>query len=246
MAEDARISTAFPSHHKTQKVRRRLGIEGCWHLMCLFLWAANSESYWHGDLSGMSDEDIEINCGWQGEVGSLVKVLKEVGYLDGEENHRVIHDWADHNPYAAGRGRRIERSRKANDRKYNRHPKDDIKESLDAPTVKTKDRPATPATPATPLPPKSALPDWIPTVEWEGFVQMRKRIKVPLTDRAIDLAVKTLSDLRDQGNEPARVLDQSTMNGWKGLFALNGNGKHQPSSDFQPAKKARAELYQDQ
>ena len=62
MADDARISTAFPRHPKTVKLQRRLGATGCGSLVCLFLWVADNRP--DGDLSGMSDEDIEIAAGW--------------------------------------------------------------------------------------------------------------------------------------------------------------------------------------
>ena len=58
MADDARISTAFPQHPKTVKLKRRLGYEGCWALLCFWLWVADNRPA--GDLSGLSAEDIEI------------------------------------------------------------------------------------------------------------------------------------------------------------------------------------------
>lgn len=66
------------------------------------------------------------------------------------------------------------------------------------------------------------LPDWIPQEAWNGWVEMRKEVlKKPLkTDRAITLAINTLTRLRDEGNDPAAVLDQSTFQGWQGLFAV--------------------------
>lgn len=68
----------------------------------------------------------------------------------------------------------------------------------------------------------TALPSWIPSDAWAGYVEMRKEtLKKPLkTDRAINLAINTLARLRDDGNDPGAVLDQSTLNGWQGLFAV--------------------------
>lgn len=66
----------------------------------------------------------------------------------------------------------------------------------------------------------NTLPDWVPAEAWAGYVEMRKEtLKKPLkTDRAINLAINTLARLRDDGNDPGAVLDQSTLNGWQGLF----------------------------
>jgi hypothetical protein len=67
----------------------------------------------------------------------------------------------------------------------------------------------------------SALPNWIPPDAWAGYVEMRVSIKKPLkTERAINLAINTLERLQAEGNDPGAVLDQSTLNGWQGLFAV--------------------------
>jgi hypothetical protein len=111
MADDARISTAFPRHPKTVKLQRRLGATGCWSLVCLFLWVADNRP--DGNLSGMSDEDIEIAAGWSGDSNTFVGALVEVGFLDGQDGIHSIHDWVEHNPWAATRGERIAKAKKA-------------------------------------------------------------------------------------------------------------------------------------
>lgn len=71
-------------------------------------------------------------------------------------------------------------------------------------------------------------PDWLPLDAWQGFVDMRKKLKAPLTPRAITLLMGKLDELRTQGNDPGAVLDQSTERAWRGVFALkNGNGGYQ-------------------
>jgi hypothetical protein len=111
MADDARISTALPRHPKTVKLQRRLGAPGCWSLVCLFLWVAENRP--EGGLEGMSCEDIEIAANWPGDTGHLVRTLAEVRFLDGQEGVYKIHDWSEHNPWAANRPRRIEKARAA-------------------------------------------------------------------------------------------------------------------------------------
>lgn len=111
MADDARISTALPRHPKTVKLQRRLAAPGCWSLVCLFLWVAENRPT--GDLKGMSGEDIEIAANWPGDVGSFVHTLAEVRFLDGQEGAYKIHDWAEHNPWAATRPQRTEAAKKA-------------------------------------------------------------------------------------------------------------------------------------
>lgn len=106
---DARIQTSLPTHPKTKKLIRRLGAGGAWHLIRLFLWAAENRS--DGDLSGLTDEDLELAVDYDGEEGLFVQTLASVGFLDGEERARIIHDWAEHNPWAAGAEARSEKSR---------------------------------------------------------------------------------------------------------------------------------------
>lgn len=111
MAEDARLSTSFPAHPKTRKLRRRLGADGCWCFVVLILWTASDKP--DGDLSGLSDEDIEIAADWDGEAGALIKALVELKFMEGDQGSRRIHDWAEHQPFVAGRPARVEQARRA-------------------------------------------------------------------------------------------------------------------------------------
>lgn len=66
----------------------------------------------------------------------------------------------------------------------------------------------------------STLPDWIPADAWQGYLDMRKKVRKPMTARAEQLAINTLQKLVEQGQDAGAVLDQSTMNSWQGLFAV--------------------------
>ena len=109
MMVDARINAALPDHPKTKKLIRRLGQGAAWNLTRLFLWAAANRP--DGRLSGMSDEDIEIAVDWLGEPGVFVVACADVRFLDGGEGNRSIHDWAEHNPWAAGSVKRSEKAK---------------------------------------------------------------------------------------------------------------------------------------
>lgn len=69
------------------------------------------------------------------------------------------------------------------------------------------------------------LPGHIPADEWNGYVEMRRRIGKPMTDYAKQLAVKELDKLAADGWPPGLVLNQSTMNSYQGLFAPKDQGK---------------------
>ena len=108
---DARLNLGLPHHPKTRKLQRRLGPSGPWALVCLILWAGHHRP--NGDLAGMDDEDIELACDWQGEPGEFVRVAAEVGFLDVLNDHYVLHDWYEHQPWIAGREQRRKRAQKA-------------------------------------------------------------------------------------------------------------------------------------
>lgn len=59
------------------------------------------------------------------------------------------------------------------------------------------------------------------------YLEMRKQIKKPMTDRAVELAIKKLEELsvlpfsESMDNDLAiKILNQSVMNSWQGLFPL--------------------------
>ena len=106
---DARISTALPSHPKFKKLCRTLGNEGGLALFKLILWAAQNRS--DGDFAGMTDDDIELSVDWSGEPGKLVAILVDVRFVDGGPGERRMHDWQDHNPWAAGADDRAAKGR---------------------------------------------------------------------------------------------------------------------------------------
>lgn len=117
MNSDFRISVDFWYHPKTKKLIRRLGLEGVRSLQILWAWtAANRPS---GSLTGMDDEDIELASDWNGEIGSFVKALKELHWLDQNQEGFVIHDWQTNNPWAADADFRADKARLARLRQVN-------------------------------------------------------------------------------------------------------------------------------
>lgn len=64
------------------------------------------------------------------------------------------------------------------------------------------------------------LPDWIPRESWAGWLEMRRQKRIPTTDGARKLALKTLARLREEGEVVEYVLGQSEFKGWSGLFPV--------------------------
>ena len=106
---DARLSTALPGHPKMKRLVHRLHEAGAWGFVRLILWAAENRP--SGDLSGQSDEDLELAVDWHGEAGALIATLEAIGFVDGAENGRRIHDWLSHQPWCAGKEDRSDKGR---------------------------------------------------------------------------------------------------------------------------------------
>lgn len=69
----------------------------------------------------------------------------------------------------------------------------------------------------------STLPSWLPVQSWKDWLDHRGASHGKFTRRAQELAIKTLDQLRLQGNDPVDVIERSIASGWKGLFALDHN-----------------------
>ncbi|GEM_PF-1332864 len=64
------------------------------------------------------------------------------------------------------------------------------------------------------------LPDWVPSELWTDFLDHRKAMKSRMTDTAQTRAVKKLERMRADGQDIEAVIEQSIINGWKGLFPV--------------------------
>ena len=77
-----------------------------------------------------------------------------------------------------------------------------------------------------------------------GFVEMRKKIKAPLTEHAFSLLLKKLDGMGNTDEEKAAIVNQSVMNSWKGLFPLKQEVK-QHGTGRDNRREALEERYQD-
>lgn len=58
---------------------------------------------------------------------------------------------------------------------------------------------------------------------FDCFIEMRNKIKKPLTDKAKELIKSKLSKLTNTEKEKILILEQSIENSWQGVFPLNKN-----------------------
>ena len=57
------------------------------------------------------------------------------------------------------------------------------------------------------------------------FIKMRKLIKSPMSDYALNLLIKKLAKMSSDINEQIAILEQSIQNSWKGVFPLKTNNQ---------------------
>lgn len=109
MNTDIRLSTEFWDHPKTVKLERRLGLQGPKSLQILWMWAAKYHA--DGRLEGEDIEAIEIAAKWPGNESTFVNSLVELRWLDKDGDIFCLHDWREHNAWAAEADSRSDKSR---------------------------------------------------------------------------------------------------------------------------------------
>lgn len=62
------------------------------------------------------------------------------------------------------------------------------------------------------------LPDWLPADLWTDWVEHRKSIRKPMSQRAAELSIGQLDALRGKGFTPRQVIENAIVCGWQGLY----------------------------
>ena len=78
------------------------------------------------------------------------------------------------------------------------------------------------------------LPAYVDREAWDGFRDMRKAIKKPMTVRAAKLILYELQRIKDAGHCPNAALDQSTNHCWADVY----QPKDKP---IEPARRQQAD-----
>lgn len=58
------------------------------------------------------------------------------------------------------------------------------------------------------------MPPWLPVDRWAAWERFRRAGKAPWTPDAVETSLRKLAALREQGHDPAEVIDQSIAAGW--------------------------------
>jgi hypothetical protein len=62
------------------------------------------------------------------------------------------------------------------------------------------------------------LPDWLNKTDWNDFVEMRKKLKKPMTDRAVKLMISKLEIMKNKGIDTSAVLQKSIVSDWIDVY----------------------------
>lgn len=205
------------------------------------LWHATATGAIRGDIGKFDDELIAEMVGWKGEASTLISILVECRWLDRHPEYRlVIHDWHDHAPRfvkgnvakAGGfvslfiaQGVALEEEPKGD--ALEEEPQRMGAPNLTKPNLTKQENPLNPPLGETKkkikpkfdpfsitLPPEL---DHEPIRElWGEWVEHRREIGKPLTERAIRLQFK---DLSEWGPQLARIaIETGIKNRYQGLF----------------------------
>jgi hypothetical protein len=97
------------------------------------------------------------------------------------------------------------------------------------------------ASPLIPLPPRN----WIPLGAWLAFTRMLRKRNRLVTEDAIDLHIRDLERLRDEGNDPREVLELAVKKGWNGLYPVpkeKVNGRSREEERHERGEAANANV----
>lgn len=111
MTKDIRIAFSFLNHRKRKKLEAKLG-EGATKYL-VDLWINTAMNHPRGRLDGMTEEDIAIDAGFQGDPHRFTSILIDAKFLDKDGETFLIHDWEEHQPFVFYSKERSQASRKA-------------------------------------------------------------------------------------------------------------------------------------
>lgn len=117
---DIRIDTQFFNNLKTRKLQRALGEHG---VLCMVrLWCYVGERHPKGNLTGMTEEDLEDVAGWTGEKGVFAEYALRMRWAErASEGGIDIHDWEEHQPYLSHADKRKQAASLAANAKWEKH-----------------------------------------------------------------------------------------------------------------------------
>ncbi|MBW7475924.1 hypothetical protein K0T92_14355 [Paenibacillus oenotherae] len=225
-------------HPKTRKLARKLGVSipaAVGHLHFLWWWALDYAQ--DGDLTSFEPEDIAEAMEWPCDTAhDLITALVDSVFIDNEDGQLTLHDWYD---YA---GRLVDKREQNRERKRKSRAKKQDESESHAPVTRqsrgqtddvsdghgaTEPNPTQPNRTVQNSKVRTAFEAYTsnPTLieSLESFIEFRKKIKKPMTEKAVTLLMGNLDKLASNDEDKVAILEQSILNGWQGVFALKGD-----------------------
>jgi hypothetical protein len=173
----------------------------------LRVWAAANEHTTDGLWVGMHPEDLDHIAGVPGFGEAMVLVGWAIYNKDTDSTQ--LPNFLEHNaPAKYGRSSGAERQKRYRESIKKR----DVTETVTRDAREEKKREEV-------KPIAFEVPDWVPRAEWDSFVEMRTKLKSPLTNRGKTLALAALVKLKAEGHDPRSVIDEAVLKGWKSFYA---------------------------
>ncbi len=82
----------------------------------------------------------------------------------------------------------------------------------------------------------SDAPEGVLKETWDGYIEVRKKLKAANTDYAISLVISELQKLKAQGFDPQAVVEQSIRKSWKDVFKISDQYGAKPAAATETPK----------
>lgn len=211
MNTDFRVNVAFHENPKVRRLVKELGPAGWWHLCCL--WGFTARSRPTGELNDMEADEVEQAALWRGRRGKFVEVLVRHRLLDEVEGTYHVHDWGEHNAYAAAAPRRTERARKGAVARWERDANIDASSNVSSNALSN-------ALSNAPAPPPAPSPSPNPSPAEAGEKAALSRMRLKGTGSAAEAWKLVLEVSRRHGREGWAQLPE----GIQAALRTMGNG----------------------
>ena len=172
-----------------------------------------------GVLEGYTPEVLDSAIGLPG----FTLALASVGWVSVDAQALVLPRFEDHNGQSAKR-RAQDADRKQAVRKMS---------APEADKKRTREEKRREETKETVL---EVLPEWLPANRWQDFIEHRKALRKPMTDKARTRMLTHLADLKAQGHDVLTLMDTAIRSGWQDVYAPKPAGQFNSPAVPRPAK----------
>lgn len=172
-----------------------------------------------GILEGYTPEVLDSAIGFPG----FTLALASVGWVSVDTQALVLPRFEDHNGQSAKR-RAQDADRKQAVRKMSA-PEADKKRTREEKRREEKKETAL-----------EVLPEWLPANRWQDFIEHRKALRKPMTDKARTRMLTHLADLKAQGHDVLTLMDTAIRSGWQDVYAPKPAGQFNSPAVPRPAK----------